>query len=82
MASYPKQDRFLTQRGDKWYYQRLVPRRFAHIDSRPRVRYSLRTTSVEVARLRRDALAEADLNYWTALAVEAAERENISDGQD
>ena len=79
MASYPKQDRFLTQRGDKWYYQRLVPRRFAHIDSRPRVRYSLRTTSVEVARLRRDALAEADLNYWTALAVEAAERENISD---
>lgn len=79
MAGYPKQDRFLTQRGDRWYYQRLVPSRFAHIDPRPRVRYSLRTSSVEVARLRRDALAEADLNYWTALAVEAAENDDVSD---
>lgn len=79
MTGYPKQDRFLTQRGDKWYYQRLVPGRFAHIDPRARVRYSLRTSSIEIARLRRDALAEADLNYWTALAVEAAENDGVSD---
>ena len=79
MSGYPKQDRFLTKRGERWYYQRLVPGRFAHIDSRPRVRYSLRTTSLEIARLRRDALAEADLSYWTALAVEAAEKNGISD---
>jgi len=79
MSGYPKQDRFLTKRGERWYYQRLVPGRFSHIDSRPRVRYSLRTTSLEIARLRRDALAEADLSYWTALAVEAAEKNGISD---
>ena len=79
MAGYPKQDRFLTRRGDRWYYQRLVPGRFAHVDPRPRVRYSLRTSSLEIARLRRDALAEADLSYWTALAVEAAEKNGISD---
>ena len=79
MSGYPKQDRFLTRRGDRWYYQRLVPGRFAHVDPRPRVRYSLRTSSLEIARLRRDALAEADLNYWTALAVETAENHNVSD---
>ena len=56
-----------------------MPRRFVHVDPRLRVRYSLRTSSVEIARLRRDGLVEADLAYWTALAIEAAENSGVSD---
>ncbi|MBL4853118.1 MAG: hypothetical protein JKY25_02630 [Robiginitomaculum sp.] len=51
----------------------MVPARFAHIDSRNRIRYSLHTTSLETARVRRDQLANADLEYWNALATDAAE---------
>ncbi len=73
MASDP--DRFLLQRGKRWYYQRRVPSQFSHIDERRFAKVSLKTQSLEVARLRRDQLAEADDEYWMAMAVEAASPE-------
>jgi hypothetical protein len=51
MASDP--DRFLLQRGKRWYYQRRVPSQFSHIDDRRFAKVSLKTGSLEVARLRR-----------------------------
>lgn len=73
MASDP--DRFLLQRGKRWYYQRRVPTQFSHIDERRFAKVSLKTESLEIARLRRDQLAEADDEYWMAMAVEAASPE-------
>jgi integrase len=73
MASDP--DRFLLQRGKRWYYQRRVPSQFSHIDERRFAKVSLKTESLEIARLRRDQLAEADDEYWMAMAVEAASPE-------
>ncbi len=73
MVSDP--DKFLLQRGKRWYYQRRVPGQFSHIDSRRFVKVSLKTESLEVARLRRDQLAEADDEHWMALAIEAASPE-------
>lgn len=78
MATYPKINRYLTQYRGHWYYQRMVPARFAHIDSRNRIRYSLHTTSLETARVRRDRLANADLEYWNALAIDAAENLGVT----
>lgn len=63
-------DRFLLKRGKRWYYQRRVPTQFSAIDSRKFAKVSLKTESLELARLRRDQLAEADDEYWMALALE------------
>ena len=71
MAGLRDPDRFLLKRGNRWYYQRRVPNQFSHLDDRAFVKVSLKTGSQEVARLRRDQLAEADDQYWMALAVEA-----------
>jgi len=78
MTTQTKQNRYLTPLRDYWYYQRRVPGRFSHVDARKRIRYSLNTKSIDVARMRRDALAEADEAYWTALTIEAAERGGVS----
>jgi len=72
-------DRYLTQRGPVWYYQRFVPSRFSHVDARRRIRYSLNTPSVEIARVRRDALVEADDNYWRSLAFEAVDNNGLTE---
>ena len=66
-------DRFLLKRGRRWYYQRRVPGQFSHLDQRRFAKVSLKTDSLEIARLRRDHLAEADDEYWMALAIELAE---------
>ena len=63
------EDRHLKLRGRFWHYQRRVPLRFRDVDKRIAVRKSLRTPSREIARLRRDALAETDNQYWAALAA-------------
>jgi len=78
MSVSTKADKFLTNRGGKWYYQRIVPLRFAHIDDRKRIRHSLNTDSLDVARVRRDAQVVADDNYWRALALEAADNNGVS----
>lgn len=70
MAIMRDPDRFLLKRGQRWYYQRRVPGQFSHLDPRRFAKVSLKTDSLEVARLRRDQLAEADDEYWMALATE------------
>jgi len=79
MAKAQHSEKYLTQRGGVWYYQRWIPKRFSHVDSRQKIRFTLHTESVEVARLRRDALAEADKHYWTALAIDAANNDGVSE---
>lgn len=72
------ENRFLLFNKGYWHYQRRVPKKFRHIESRSLVRGTLGTTSLEIARLRRDALVAADDHYWTALALEAAENDGVS----
>lgn len=79
MSATQKPDQYLMERAGRWYYQRFIPARFQHVDSRKRIRTALRTKSVDIARLRRDALAEADDAYWLALSIEAAENGGVSD---
>ena len=49
---------YLEQRGRVWWYNRRVPSKFAHLDSRKRIKESLGTTSIDQARYKRDLLAE------------------------
>ena len=60
---------YLEQRGRVWWYNRRVPRKFAHLDTRKRIKESLSTTSLEQARYKRDLLVEADDHYWASLQI-------------
>ena len=60
---------YLEQRGRVWWYNRRVPQRFAHLDTRWRIKESLGTTSLEQARRKRDLLAEADDHYRASLMI-------------
>ena len=60
---------YLERRGRVWWYNRRVPTRCAHLDTRKRIKESLGTTSVEQARYKRDLLAEADDHYWASLQI-------------
>ena len=55
-------------RDGSWHYNRRVPTRFAAFDDRGRIRFSLKTTSLDTARERRNALIEADNLFWASLA--------------
>jgi hypothetical protein len=59
MANMREPGRFLLKRGQRWYYKRRVPGQFSHLDPRRFAKVSLKTGSVDVARLPRDQLAEA-----------------------
>ena len=72
-------NKLLIQRNGHWYYQRRVPRKYSHVDPRNMVKKSLDTHSIDVARMRRDALVEADNEYWRTLALEAVENGGVSD---
>ena len=61
------QNRYLQKRGNRWHYVRRVPKEYEQFHSEAYVRKSLKTTAVEVARARRDALVEADDHYWASL---------------
>lgn len=69
MAEIRHINQYLKKRGNRWHYRRLVPRAYGLIDKRGEIRSSLKTSSLEVARSRRDALAEADDLYWASLDV-------------
>jgi len=75
MTSAQNHDNYLLLRGQKWQYHRRVPGRFSHVDPRRFVRIALHTKSIEIAKLRRDAMVEADDAYWQALTEEAAKSE-------
>lgn len=62
--------RYLKRRGKKWHYVRRVPTHFHSLDGRGLVQVSLKTASLEVAKLRRDALERADDLFWQGLALD------------
>ena len=61
-------DRYLKLRGRRWHYVRRVPAHAQQHDRRRVIQVSLKTTSQEVARLKRDALEKADDLYWSGVA--------------
>ena len=63
-------NRYLVRRGERWYYFRRIPKRYAHIDARTYSKAALNTDSLTVARERRDAMADADENMWDAALAE------------
>lgn len=63
-------DQYLKSRNGNWHYVRRVPREHRLLDDRGTIRTSLKTRSLEVARRRRDALAEADDLFWATLQTE------------
>jgi len=60
-------NQFLHSRNGNWHYVRRVPNLYRELDKRTMIRASLRTSSLEVARYRRDAMVEADDAYWASL---------------
>jgi len=70
MAVMHRLNQYLKRRGDSWSYHRRVPKAYRDLDPRETICTSLRTTSVEIARTRRDALARADEKLWRALKSE------------
>lgn len=72
MRRTSQSDKYLRRRGEHWHYYRRVPSKFQSFDSRGTIRLSLGTSSLEMARLRRDELAAADDEYWALLALAAA----------
>lgn len=79
MTTSANPNKYLMNRGGFWYYQRFIPTRFSHIDDRGRIRHSMNTSSLDVARVRRDAQVVADDNYWRALALEATDNEGLTE---
>lgn len=60
-------NRYLRFRDNHWHYKRRVPARYADYDDRGVVRMSLKTPSLDIARLRRDAQVQADDLFWASL---------------
>ena len=62
-----KANRYLRFRNGRWHYKRRVPTRYAAFDDRGVIRFSLKTDSLDIARIRRDAQVQADDLYWASL---------------
>ena len=62
-------EQFLKKRGGGYYYYRRVPVRVRSFYPSDLIRISLGTKSIEVAKARRDELAEADDDYWAQLKL-------------
>lgn len=65
-----RRNQYLEQRGHYWYYKRRVPARYAEVDSRRYSKAALHTDSLNVARARRDAMADADEAFWEGALLE------------
>ncbi|WP_319528954.1 DUF6538 domain-containing protein [uncultured Cohaesibacter sp.] len=67
-----EEDRYLQLRGGRWHYVRRVPIDVAHhySDASCTIRKSLKTDDLAEARIRRDALEEADNAYWVSLRLD------------
>jgi len=68
LGSKQTDTRHLEMRDGHWHYNRRVPSRYAAFDERVRIRVSLKTTSLDTARERRDAMLEADDLFWASLS--------------
>lgn len=62
-----REDRYLQKRGKRWHYVRRVPENCQALDGRRIVRVTLKTSSLEIARERRDAFESADDALWGLL---------------
>jgi integrase len=60
-------DRYLKCRSNRFYYYRRVPLTVAHLDPRGTIRIALKTTNVDLARMKRDQIERADSLYWEGL---------------
>ncbi|QFT31776.1 hypothetical protein FIV00_14890 [Labrenzia sp. THAF82] len=69
-----KDDRYLQLFRGRWRYFRRVPKRVAHLDDRGVIQVALGTSSLDVARIRRDAMEEADNLHWASLAAGGTEQ--------
>ena len=69
MSEMRRLDQYLKQRKGRWYYVCRVPLRSRDVDTRDVIKLALMTGSREVARARRDSLAEADEQLWASLAT-------------
>ena len=49
-------NKYLYLRGEYWNYKLNVPKQFAHVEPRTRIRVALNTHSLDLARAKRDAL--------------------------
>ena len=67
MSEMKHLDQYLKLRKGRYYYVRRVPNRYRDVDSRTLIKMALGTGSREVARARRDGLAEADEQLWASL---------------
>jgi len=54
MAEMRNLNQFLKNRNGRWHYRRRVPSAYEEVDKRGTIRTSLRTLSIDVARVRRD----------------------------
>lgn len=59
--------KYLVHLRNSYYYQRWVPKRLEALDPRGRFRISLKTSSIAVARERRDLIDAATNDYWSGL---------------
>ncbi|MBG6202700.1 integrase [Labrenzia sp. EL_13] len=64
-----KEDRYLQLFRGRWRFYRRVPKSVQHLDARGVVQEALGTSSIETARIRRDALEEACNLYWASLVA-------------
>ena len=66
-------EQYLNCRDGRWYYLRRGPAEVVELDGRTRIRTALKTSSLDVAKARRDSLAEADDAYWASLLASTPE---------
>ena len=65
-----REDRFLQQRGKRWYYVRRVPIDLASHYSAKYIRKRLKTSDLAEARIRRDAMEHADDALWADMRMD------------
>ncbi len=67
MMGMTRLNQYLYSKRGRWQYKRRVPSELAHLDCRGTIRIGLKTGSLEVARHKRDAMMQADDEYWAML---------------
>lgn len=77
MAEMKTLNQYLQRRGGRWHYIRRIPTRYRKLDPRHTIRTALDTSSLQVARARRDAMVEADDQYWAHLAFQNEQRGTV-----
>ena len=79
MAIFDYDTKLLIKKRGYWYYQRRIPKEYAHIDHRKYSKKALRTRAIDEAIAKRDALVKADDEYWSALALEVAQSGGVNE---